>query len=103
MNNIDKFIDRLRKLGIVVTIHGNLPWLYLTSVNGVEVEEKYRSPYGFTLGLALTDGVKFSDLSIVFGIIRKYVAISKMGLLDRGRPWVDKRMEVIAKLSKLVG
>ena len=50
MNNniIDSFVRRLKKIGIEVTLAGNYPWIYLESVCGHKVWERYEGNHGFT-------------------------------------------------------
>ena len=44
--NFDKlsiFINRLKKLGIVIELFGNYPWIYLGKINGKNVTEKFEA------------------------------------------------------------
>lgn len=68
---IDKFVRRLNKIGIVVKLSANYPWIYLDEVNGAFVTDKYRSDHGFT-AFFYVDSVKFSDRREVFRLIRSY-------------------------------
>lgn len=66
---------RLIKLGISIELSGNYPWIYLTKVNGNQVNEKFYSDCAYTvaLGPKSTDGdIKFIDIKGMFNIIRKY-------------------------------
>lgn len=75
-NKIDIFVNRLNKIGITIELVGNIPWIYLTKVNGKTVKEKYCSEYGFTvafLDIKLDNDYCFTDISEIFKIIRKYV------------------------------
>ena len=50
--NFDKlsiFINRLKKLGIVIELFGNYPWIYLGKINGKNVTEKFEAEHGFTI------------------------------------------------------
>jgi len=71
---LDKFIRRLKALGIDVELSGNIPWIYLKSVNGTLVGEKFYGNHGFTAFFLTKDGtVKFSDRRKVFQIVRKLI------------------------------
>lgn len=72
-SNLDRFRERLLKLGIEIHCIGNIPWVYLTEVNDKPVIDKYKSEHGFILGLYnfRTDDFEFSDLSVIFKQIRK--------------------------------
>lgn len=66
------FIERLAKIGIKIEVIGNAPWLYLRSINGKMVTEKYLANHGFTLAFYGGKNVKFTDLKEIFNLIRKY-------------------------------
>lgn len=69
------FLVRLRRIGIVVTLWGNYPWVYLDTVNGKKVKEKYQGNHGFTVAFLpiRPDGkLQFTNISEIFKIIRKY-------------------------------
>jgi hypothetical protein len=75
MNEIQTFGDRLKKIGVVVELAGNYPWIYLHKVNGNVVKEKFRSEHAFTLGYYPKkegDKATFTDLKKIFETIRKY-------------------------------
>lgn len=75
MEELTKLGDRLRKIGISVTFSANYPWIYLDTVNGKRVVEKFRGNHGFTIGFlpATVDRpFHFTDLKEIFKIIRKY-------------------------------
>jgi hypothetical protein len=40
MNEVVKFRERLKKIGIEIELEGNVPWIYLKSVNGNKVERE---------------------------------------------------------------
>lgn len=65
------FIARLKKIGIEIKLTGNVPWLYIGTINGKKVQEKFASEYGFVLGYQ-GKGFVFEDLSKIFNLIRKY-------------------------------
>jgi hypothetical protein len=69
--------NRLEKIGIIITIKGNLPWIYLESVNGnIVKEEDYNSNHGYTIAwypIRNDEEIKLdSDIKRTFKIIRKY-------------------------------
>lgn len=69
------FTVRLRRIGIVVTLLGNYPWIYLDTVNGKKVKEKFEGNHGFTvafLPLRPDEQLKFTNITEIFKIIRKY-------------------------------
>lgn len=67
---IESFVLRLKRIGIEVELLGNYPWVYLTKVNGIKVQGKYLSDYGFTAFFrGSTD--KITDTKIVFDKIRE--------------------------------
>lgn len=76
MKNLDAFFRRMNKLGIDIALTSNYPWIYLSSVNGNRVQETFRSEYGFTIAYMPIknndNDVKFTDISEIFKIIRKY-------------------------------
>jgi len=43
------FVDRMTKLGIDVKLAGNYPWVYIDSINGKKVKEKFEGNHGFTI------------------------------------------------------
>ena len=77
MNEIEVFINRLKKIGIELELEGNVPWIYLKSVNGNKVRpEDYSANHGYTIAwypVRLGDKPQLdSDLNRTFDIIRKY-------------------------------
>lgn len=77
MNEIQIFINRMRKIGIELELEGNVPWIYLKSVNGNRVRpEDYNANHGYTIAwypIRLGDEPHLdSDLNRTFYIIRKY-------------------------------
>lgn len=70
---IERFVNRLRKIGIEVELVGNIPWIYLDSVAGRPVRERFRARHGFTaFFLRVRDGeIVWSDRRRVFVKIRE--------------------------------
>jgi hypothetical protein len=75
MYKLDIFINRLKKIGIDITLFGNYPWIYVNKINGVRVNETYLANHGFTimfLPIRLGQEHQFTDISEIFKLIRKY-------------------------------
>jgi hypothetical protein len=75
MNKLNIFISRLNKVGVKVEVLANFPWIYLGTVNGKKVTEKYEADWGFTVAFLPVRSdrpLRFTDLSYIFEIIRKY-------------------------------
>jgi hypothetical protein len=77
MNEIEIFINRMKKIGIELELTGNIPWIYLKSVNGNLIkEEDYNTDHGYTIAwYPVRMGAEphlDSDLELTFNIIRKY-------------------------------
>ena len=77
MNEIDIFVNRLKKIGIEVELVGNIPWIYLNKVNGNRVKsEDYNANYGYTVAwypvILGSEPHLDDDLKRTFGVIRKY-------------------------------
>lgn len=78
MDNLEIFINRLKKIGIEITLYGNYPWIYLGKVNGNVVTEKFGANHGFTLGYYNPIQVKrkgkcpLLSITETFKVIRKY-------------------------------
>jgi len=68
---IDKFVRRLNKIGIIVDLSANYPWIYLRQINGKFVTETYAANHGFA-AFFYVNYVKFSDRRVVFKLIRGY-------------------------------
>lgn len=72
---LDIFIKRLKKIGIEITCIGNYPWIYLDTVNGNKVKEKYESEHAFTIAFLPVRADRpfvFTNLKYIFEIIRNY-------------------------------
>lgn len=75
MDKIAIFIERLRKIDIDVTLVGNFPWIYIDTINGLKVKEKFQAEHGFTVAfLPIRKGqeINFTDIAKIFKLIRKY-------------------------------
>lgn len=70
MDKITIFGNRLKKIGIEVKFFGNCPWIYLDTINGKRVTEKFLANHGFTVMFSTTK--EFTDIKEIFKIIRKY-------------------------------
>ena len=69
------FRNRLLKIGIDCQFIGNYPWIYLDTVNGNRVKEKFQADHGFTIAFhPIKPGqeLNFTDMRYMFEIIRKY-------------------------------
>ena len=76
LHKIDVFVRRLEKIGIDITILGNFPWIYIHTINGKVVKERYMGDHGFTIAfLPIRKGqrLEFTDIGKIFELIRKYV------------------------------
>ena len=73
MNQLHKLYLRLKAIGIDITCIGNYPWIYLDTVNGNRVVEKYMAKHGFTIAILSANGnIELTDTKKIFEIIRKY-------------------------------
>ena len=77
MNEIDIFVERLKKIGIELELVGNIPWIYLNKVNGNKVKsEDYNANHGYTFAwypVRLGNEPHLDkDIKRTFEIIRKY-------------------------------
>jgi len=78
MEKIDKFVERLAKIGIDVKVAGNFPWIYLTHINGKKVKEKFRGNHGFTIAfypMRHNEALRFTDIGKIFELIREYIKV----------------------------
>ena len=76
---IERFVRRLKKIGIKVELGSNVPWIYLNSVNGKAIRQTYGGNHGFTvfmMSASITAKKKYrwTDIRIVFAKIREMVA-----------------------------
>ena len=75
MEKIDTFIRRLKNIGIDIELMGNVPWIYIYSVNGHRVVETFKGEHGFTIAfypIRAGQEIVFTDLPKIFDLIRKY-------------------------------
>ena len=70
---INKFVERLKKIGVNVELMGNYPWIYLHKVNGIRVQGTFMANHGFSaFTLGVNDGVhRISDRRVLFNKIRE--------------------------------
>jgi hypothetical protein len=79
MNEVQVFINRLKKIGITLELMGNYPWIYLNKVNGnkIESEDWVNANHGYCIAWS---GVKLNEephlnwyhIKKTFELIRKY-------------------------------
>ena len=77
MNEIQILINRLKKIDIDIELKGNVPWIYLNTVNGNKIKpEDYSSDHGYTIAwwpVRLGEVPHLDeDIKRMFNIIRKY-------------------------------
>ena len=79
MDEVTKFRERLKKIGIEIELKGNAPWIYLESVNGnkVKPEDWLNANHGHCIAWfpkTIHDDFKLNwyDIELTFNIIRKY-------------------------------
>ena len=77
MNEVEIFINRLKKIGITLELKGNIPWIYLDKVNGNKIlPEDYNANHGYTVAwYPVKNGGKIhldSNIKRTFKIIKKY-------------------------------
>ena len=70
---IARFVQRLKRIGVDVELVLNYPWVYMTTVNGVPVTEKFMANHGFT-AFFVHKGDKWSDRRKVFAKIRELLS-----------------------------
>lgn len=76
MDKLTTFVDRTRRIGIDIKLVGNFPWIYMDSINGKKVTEKFHANHGFCIAfLPIREGqdIHFTDIGEIFKLIRKYV------------------------------
>lgn len=75
VSKLTKFLIRMEKIGIKIELRGNIPWIYISKINGKVVTERFYGEHGFTLGFYPTridDEFDFIDIKEIFKLIRKY-------------------------------
>lgn len=79
MDEVTKFRERLKKIGIEIELKGNAPWIYLDKVNGnkVKPEDWLNANHGHCIAwFPKRHDDEFTlnwyDIELTFNIIRKY-------------------------------
>ena len=73
MNELAVLERRLNKIGIEIELMGNIPWIYLTKVNGNTVQEPdFTANHGFVIAWNKNNIELVSNRKSIFEIIRKY-------------------------------
>lgn len=70
------FIQRMDEIGIKIELSANYPWIYLDSINGKRVTEKFHAEHGFTIAflpIKCDQELNFLDIKELFNLIRKYI------------------------------
>lgn len=78
MEKIDKFINRLSKIGVNINLSMNFPWIYITHINGIRVTETFKAEHGFTIAfmpIRIDQELSFTDITEIFKLIKKYAKI----------------------------
>lgn len=76
MATVGTLVRRLRRLGIELELEANLPWIYLTHVDGQRVQERFLANHGFTVAIlkpqcsVMTS--ELTDIKEIFKVVRKY-------------------------------
>lgn len=83
MNEVTKFRERLKKIGYEIELEGNVPWIYLKSVNGnkVQPEDWINANHGHCIAwFPKTHNDDFTlnwhDIKLTFELLRKYRNVS---------------------------
>lgn len=74
------FVERMQRIGIDIKLVGNYPWIYLNEINGKRVTETFEANHGFTIAflpIRNDQQMKFTDISEIFKLIRKYIKEDK--------------------------
>ena len=80
-NRLEILIERLERIGITITISPSDPWLYLTSVNGSPVFDKYMSNHSFLIALYPTKHDSepvLSNEKEIFSVIRSILLMKAL-------------------------
>jgi len=78
MNEVEIFINRMKRIGIELELISNYPWIYLHKVNGnvVQPEDWINANHGYTIAWSpVRNDQDYSldhDWKEMFRIIRKY-------------------------------
>lgn len=73
-HKLDRFMERMKKIGIDIKLSGNVPWIYIDEINGKRVTEKFHANHGFTIGYypRRDREFEFTDTNEIFRLIREY-------------------------------
>lgn len=73
-NNLDVFINRLKRINIDIGLISNYPYIYIDIINTKRINERSYGSHGFILGYYKFNdkNVIFNDIKQIFKIIRKY-------------------------------
>jgi len=76
MRHMEALRRRLLRIGIDIELKSNMPWLYLSRVDGKHVKERFLAEHGFCIAfLEYSDEgstAKLTDIKEIFKVIRKY-------------------------------
>tara|TARA_R110000803_G_scaffold43094_2_gene92242 strand:+ start:123 stop:389 length:267 start_codon:yes stop_codon:yes gene_type:complete len=74
VDELSIFMNRLKRIGIKIKVSGNLPWVYLDSVNGNRVKEKgNQGNHGWNIAWFKGSGhTILTDTEETFKLLRKY-------------------------------
>lgn len=75
MDEITRLVQRLERVGVKIDLAGNLPWVYMVSINGKAVTEKLNSEHGYTVCYVTgseREEVSWTNTKLMFNLIRKY-------------------------------
>ena len=73
---VSSFVSKLKRIGTEVELFGNYPWIYLDTVNGKKVKERFMGNHGFTAFFLSNDPQSkytFSDSDKVFAKVREMI------------------------------
>lgn len=74
-DKLEIFVNRLKRIGIDITLVANVPWIYIDKINGKRVTEIFQGNHGFTVAFLPAQKGKdlfFTDIGEIFKLIRKY-------------------------------
>jgi hypothetical protein len=72
MNHLQTLRQRLKRIEIEIELLGNIPWIYLYSVNGNPILKKdWNDNHGFTVAYYNWE-IELTDTKRIFEVIRKY-------------------------------
>ena len=76
MDKLLLFKNAMESIGVDIEMAQNYPWIYITKINGINVTEKFRSEYGFTIAFRSIKNdseITFTNKKKLFELISKYV------------------------------